>query len=226
MRGRGKAYLSTHAAALIVMSILAECCAGKVKRTVTDEWGAYAALSRYITVLNGGDYGKGALKCNDILGAVPLTSLNLESIPLKNLLRLRKKELGTGGGVYRNLRHGFLRKVEQHVQDITTNNYTQGQLREIRRQFKEELRSDYEDLALELGVPAKEAFGSKEMAAVVAISAAAASILPVLVGGAVKLAGLVGAGAKYRSARRRILRGHSTSYVYLAEKGRFEWDLR
>jgi hypothetical protein len=210
-----------------MMSILAESCAGKVKKTVTDEDQALGALGRYLAAANQGTYGKKLQKSSDILAVVPFRSLNIGAIPIRNLIRLRKKERNeAGGGMYRELRHNLLKRTETHIATISTQPNTTGQLLDITRQFDDELLRDYQDLARELGVTAREVFGAKEMAAIVPLSAATAAFVGPFLGGCVALAGLAKTSGKYHSARRQILRGHVTSYIYLAQKGRFEWDLR
>jgi len=217
----GQMFFATPAFALVMMAILADCCAGKVKRTVTGEWVAYGALSRYLTLLNRGSYGAQVNPEDDVVAAIPFRSVDLEKIPLSNLLRLRRKEQGHKGHVYRELRHNLLKAVDEHVTELVTKEYSQGERRELQRVFDEKIADDYKGLKEELGGAAKDCILSKEMLAVVV--GAAGSLVHPIVGGVVAIGGILSAGRKYRTARRESLRGHITSYVYLAQQGRIEW---
>jgi len=227
-------FKSSPAFAFVMMAILAECCAGGVKRTVTDERGAYAGLSRYITLACNGVYTKNPKPYEEVLALVPFSSLNVEAIPLKNLIRLRRMESGPRGEDYRAMRRKFLRRVDDYIQDITTHPYTPAELRELRRNFKQELQDDYAMLGRELRLVGRNALLSKEMgAAVIATFSAALQAVfsgPIAVGSiaatrAVGVPAAIHLWDKYRLARREKLQGRITSYVYLAKKGRFEWDV-
>jgi hypothetical protein len=214
-------FFATPAFALVMMAILADCCAGKVKRTVTGEWVAYGALSRYLTLLNRGSYSAQVDPDGDVVAAIPFRSIDLEKIPLSNLLRLRRKEEGHEGHLYRELRHNLLRAVDEHVTTLATKKYKEGDRLEVQRVFDKRISDDYKELRAELGGAATDCLLSKEMLAVVV--GAAGSLVQPVAGGVVAIGGILTAGRKYRTARRKSLRGHITSYVYLAKQGRMEW---
>jgi hypothetical protein len=217
----GRIFYATPALALVMMAILADTCAGKLKRTVTGEWVAYGALSRYLTLLNRGSYGAQIDSDGDVVAAIPFRSINLEKVPLANLLRLRKKELGHDGHLYRDLRHNLLKAVDDHVTQLATKEYSEADRRELQRVFDQRITDDYEGLREELGDAAKDCLLSKEMLAVVV--GAAGSLVQPVAGGVVAIGGILSVGRKYRTARRESLRGHITSYVYMAQQGRIEW---
>jgi hypothetical protein len=217
----GQMFFATQAFALVMMAILADCCAGQVKRTVTGEWVAYGALSRYLTLLNRGSYSARVDPEGDVVAAIPFRSIDLEKIPLSNLLRLRRKEEGHEGHLYRELRHNLLQAVDEHVTKLATKEYNEGERRELQRVFDQRISDDYKDLRDELGGAAKDCLLSKEMLAVVV--GAAGSLVQPIAGGVVAIGGILSAGRKYRTARRDSLRGHITSYVYLAQQDRIEW---
>lgn len=214
-------FFATPALALVMMAILADSCAGKVKRTVTGEWVAYGALSRYLTLLNRGSYGTQVQPEADVVAAIPFRSVDIAKIPLKNLIRLRQKENGHNGHLYRQLRHNLLKEVDTYATQLATNEYTKGERRELQRAFDQRIIDDYKGLREELGGATADCLLSKEMLAVVV--GAVGSLVQPIAGGAVAIGGILHAGRKYRTARRKSLRGHITSYVYLAQQGRFEW---
>ncbi len=218
---KGARFFASPAFALVMMSVLADSCAGRAKRTVTGEWVAYGALSRYITLLNKGSYGLDHSNDADVVAAIPFRSIDLNAIPLANLLRLRKKESGNDGHLYRRLRHNLVKDIDDHVKDLAIKNYSAAERDEVQRVFDNHIATDYAELREELGDAAKECLLSKEMLAVV-VGAAGSAVNPIA-GGVVAVGGLLGVARKYQTARRKSLRGHITSYVYLAQQGRFEW---
>lgn len=218
-------FWASPATSLLLMAVLADCCAGKTKRTCTDEVAAYQALSRYLTLQNHGSM-KLPAPTDDVLSVVPLKTLDVSSVSLESLVRLREKEFGANGHTFTEARHKLLKRLDDHVKTITKPEHSKADRLELDRQFENEMNRDYADLKQELGWAGRDWILSKEMGVVVAAvsgAIAAPAAAPALVLGGAALGSIT---RKYHAARKQIIKGHVTSYVYLAKHQGFEWDLR
>src|SRR5208283_2785788 len=98
-----KHYWSSKALGMLMMSVLADCCAGKTKVTATDQPDAYNTLGKCLAVEVGAEArhpreGEGALVSTEVL------SPSLDAIPFANLIKLRKQESDKNGYQYKQLR--------------------------------------------------------------------------------------------------------------------------
>lgn len=148
------------------------------------------------------------------LVTISLKVLNFKDVKLARLVEIREKEKSRGGAQLRNLRHSYLRKIEEYADKIAKAENLRDKV-EIERIFEQEMKDDFDLLKDELKDEAKKVIISKEMGAAV-IALAGTFIAPTLA----KL-GLLTAGgalwlekAEYSAARKKVLKAHSTSWLY------------
>ena len=208
-------------AGLCLMSILADCCAGTTRTRVTDKGEAYATIAGLLT-----DPGRSAFDAGDSLQErlVPQTLRVVDgaAIDLRRLIDFRKKESAEGGHAIRDLRHRYIDHLQSCLKNLTASGVTEGDRKEIERQFEDNMRVDLGFLRDELRIARNDLFLSKDMiVAVLAGIGAAASFLvppiPLLAGfGAAPLTfgGVLSARNKYYTSRRDIMRKHPMAYLY------------
>jgi hypothetical protein len=215
-------YWSSTSFALLMMGVLADCCAGKTKVTVTDEQDAYQAIENSLAA------DTNAIQRTPIAGDKVLVRTNilaprLENIKFSKLIALRKKELGKGGHQYRTLRHNLFAEIARFAEDQVSQDFSASDREELERQFIQRLNDDFAALRTELGEAKNNWIFSKEMVALVgtsALTAIGAVAMPVSVPIAVGAASLSAAGLrnKFKAERHKALVGHFSSYLYLASK--------
>jgi hypothetical protein len=219
----------TEPAGLMVMSILADCCAGKTRTRVTDRGAAYATLAGLLGQTTSRQV-KSLRTAQEQLAHIGLEVINTKSIPLKTLIEFREREEKEGGHTLRDLRHRYVSNLESYVKRITTEPGNESDAREIKRQFADDMRIDLAKLNRELRSTGRDALLSKEV--LLTVLAGAGTIaswafgVPIPILGAVTVAGvpamLVGTGAtanKYLAARRSVLERHPMAYLYELKHG-------
>ena len=134
-------YPFTPEGGLLVMSKLADACAGTRFARVTDRLMAYGLI------------GSGSQRRATAAEVVPITLdlIDASSIPLKNLITLRKKEASErGGSDYTKLRHNYADVVQNHISELSSA-VDPFEREELNRQFRDRMKSDLRDLRRELG---------------------------------------------------------------------------
>ena len=206
------------------MAILADCCAGQTRSRVTDENAAYATLTGVL-----GPKSESSVEASqeyyEQLVPITLEIVDPEAIDLKRLIQFRKKEARWwGGSTIRKLRHNYLDAIEEFVKTLTTTKGSASDQLEIKRQFRQDMTGDLDELRGQLGFARNEALLSKEMltatlavVGTIAVSAFAAPlVIPEVItgfGSIVTIGGLLGVGNKYQSSRREILKNHKMAYL-------------
>lgn len=211
----------------LMMSLLADACAGTQIQKITDRVDAYSWLSQSharalgTTHVTGLDVSQVA-PAYDRLATLSLELLDTRAIPLRRLVEFRKREAKRGGADYSAMRRRYLRAVQGYVKRVASEARTRSDVKELERQFKEELRQDLADLKAELNAASLKALFSKEVAVSALITAGA---LAAPIAGLTALAsqvGLVGvipllkSAVELRGARRTALKRHTSSWLYLA----------
>ncbi|MCJ2105915.1 hypothetical protein MKK70_11115 [Methylobacterium sp. E-041] len=213
-------------AGLALMSILADCCAGKTKTRITDRGIAYAALTNLMT--NQGQAG-----CDQYELIVPITFsvIKTSDIPLKNLVAFRRREAAKGGHAIRDLRHRYLDCLNKQIGSLKDVAKHSDRI-EINRQFEVEMTDDLKFLRDELRSSKKEVFFSKEivMSAVAATASfiAASKGVPLDIpgvwnaaGSAITIGGILSTQNKFASSRAAIMKKHPMAYLYELERNRY-----
>jgi hypothetical protein len=220
-------YHMTEAGGLMIMSILADSCSGTTRSRVTDRSDAYATLSGF---LGNNPLAPRIDKSDAYAKLVPL-SLNVLDAPrmtLKSLIALREREAKESGHTLRDLRHRYVDSLESYVTRLTQERARKSDVKELQRQFADDMKTDFKNLKDELGFAGRGALYSKEI--IITVLAAIGTIaswaldIPVHLAGAVALAdfpvtiwGLLGARNKYLEARRTIMQKHPMAYLYEAQ---------
>jgi hypothetical protein len=127
-------YWSNESFGLLMIGILADCCAGHTKVTVTDQQEAYDAVGKCLAVEAGAEARQGKPD-EKILVTAGVLSPSTEKIPLSNLIELRKRESGRNGDQYRQMRHKLFQKIAEFSEQQMAPGYTIGDREELKRQF-------------------------------------------------------------------------------------------
>jgi len=217
----------------LMMSLLADSCAGTQIQKITDRTDAYSWLaeahaSALGTVpVTGLDVSQVA-PAYDRLVAISLEVLDARNVPLKKLIDFRKREAKSGSTDYTAMRRRYLATLDAHIKRVTKEARNNTDLRELERQFRNDLKHDLSDLKSELGVASLKTLFSKEVA-VSALITAGSLITPIP--GLTALStqfGLIGvipllkSATELRGARRTALLKHTSSWLYLATKPRLQ----
>jgi len=217
----------------LMMSLLADACAGTQVQKITDRVDAYTWLSQNHARALGSPHVTGldvsqVAPAYDRLVTLSLEVLDARAIPLRKLVEFRKRESKRGGADHSAMRRRYLNALQAHLKRIGTEAQSTADLRELERQFKEELRRDLADLKTELNAASLKALFSKEVAVSTLISAGALiTPIPGLTALANQM-GLVGvipllkAAVDLRGARRVALQRHISSWLYLAGQRRLQ----
>ena len=218
------------AVGFLMMSILADVCAGTQIQKITDRHEAYGWLgaqrakilnSQFITDLDISQVAP----AHDRLVSLSLEVLDARKIPLRKLVEFRKRELRSGSADYRKMRHRYARLLNAHIERLGKHAKSASDVKELDRQFREELRDDLADLKNELGLTSIKTLLSKEVA-LSALILAGTFLSPIA--GITSLANnfagigiipLVKAGVNYSSSRRKVLRKHAMSWLFLTNQG-------
>lgn len=203
-------YSMSRVLGLILMSVLADACAGTRRRMVTDQQAAYSIVRESIlknTVVATADDCTAA-KLID----VTLRAANLKTVPLKDLVELRKRELKEGAGSSLTaLRRGFATRLDAAAQSIAAATSKTDRKR-IQNEFEHDMKADLALLSKDLRGLAWDVVFSREFGAGVLIGAGLWTIP-----GGQAVAGtfaLTGAGLAYRRKRLEALEKHPMSWIY------------
>jgi hypothetical protein len=217
----------------LMMSLLADACAGTQIQKVTDRLDAYNWLGRQRALILGSqhiigfDASQVAPSYNRLV-TLSLDVLDAREIPLKKLIEFRKREIKRGGMDYSAMRRRYLDALCKHVKRIGSEPRTQNDLKELERQFKIEIEQDVSDLKSELGEISKKTLFSKEVgiSAVIVAGALTSSVAGLTtLGTKLGVTGIIpllGAISSLRGARRVAFQRHISSWIYLAKKGKLQ----
>ncbi len=117
---RRKNYEMSPSMGLMMMSLLADACAGPTKRKITDRTEANSWLAKYATAELGGEYVV-AIDASQVAPAyerlitISITLLNTDYVPISKHVAMRKREAKSSGSYYRAFRVRYLGKVDEYV---------------------------------------------------------------------------------------------------------------
>jgi hypothetical protein len=215
-------------AGLMVMSILADCCAGSTRSRVTDRGDAYATVAGLL----GNDPNAPKIPKADVheqLVPISLKMLDTSRVTIDALINLREREAKESGHTLRDLRHRYADSLEAYSKRLVTEKTTKADAQEIQRQFTDDMSSDLSELRAELGYAKKDVLLSKEFfATVLTATGTAASWLfgvplalegVITAGGApAAIGGLLGLRNKYLKERQALMKKHPMAYLYEARR--------
>jgi hypothetical protein len=213
---------------LMIMSILADCCAGSQVRRVTDQVGPYAALNKALVRLTGGNYetaDKSKADRDDVrkrLVNLTLRVVDTDNVKIERLVALREEEEKESGFSLRKLRHKYLDAIEETAREIAVETKVSDR-KEILRKFEEKTKDELKELKHRLLGTAAGAFLTKDLFTAVAVPAAVGVISALfppagpLVAPSAALTGIAILGnqlIQYRVKREQVLSDYPISYLY------------
>lgn len=212
---------------LMIMSILADSCAGDTRSRVTDRRDAYATLSGFLGNAPGAPQ---ADRSEAYAALVPLSIkvLDAPKMSLSSLVKLREREAKESGHTLRDLRHRYVDSLQTYVTRLTQEKVRKSDALEIQRQFADDMKTDFKKLKAELGFAGRDAMFSKEI--IITALAGIGTVaswgfgVPIQLPGALATTdipvtawGLLSARNKYLGARRAIMERHPMAYLYEAQ---------
>lgn len=224
-----KDYRVPPALGFLMMSILADSCAGTQIQKVTDRVEAYSWIAQQRATALGSPYVTGfdvsqVAPAYDRLVTLSLEVLDARHVPLDRLVEFRKRETKRGGAEYSSMRRRYLKILRAHLERIGKQAKTKNDVREIEQQFKSDINEDLTELKAELRLASLRTLFSKEVA-LSAIILAGSLTAPVagLTALATQLQGigvvpLLKAAVEYRGARREALQKHAMSWLFLCKQ--------
>jgi hypothetical protein len=225
---------------LTMMAILAQCCAGTLKHTITDQNDSYYSLLKHLQFLSGESEAADAAldarsqetfrrwlntlgvarssaedDARQTLVSVTLDVINATKLSINDLLKLRNDSTKFAA----ELRQNYAKAIEKHVAPLSDPNLTQtdanGLLEEFRRTMEQDLARLYDELKLN----ALTTLLSKEVAVAIAAplvgsTALVASGAGSILGGALGVAALGKLAVEYRSSRNSVFQKHPMAFLY------------
>ncbi len=190
-----------------MMSILAVCCSQGRKRLVTDQMDPYRTLANILIdssshpALPGDWHGR--------LISLTLKGPNLGTVSLKRLIDLRKNE----DRLLLDLRRAFLEAVDKAAADICSNADNPNIVSEVVQTFTDMVEKDLKELKRALRRSAASVLLSKEFGFSVLAATASVTLEPIS-GTLLTVGGLTKGLMDYQDRRRKILRGHPSSWLF------------
>jgi hypothetical protein len=225
-------------AGLAVMSILADCCAGTTRNRVTDRSDSYAKLTSLLaqnakeTQLRDRivDISLRSAPDEELLIALKLSLLDVDSFDIGKLIEFRELEAREAGHTLRDLRHRYVKRIEEQVKKAATTAATGTDIEQLEREFAQECKDDVAALQQELGMERRSALLSKDV--LITIIAGAGSLALALfanqfhvptvftLGGLpITAGGLFSARDKFVKSRSDLLRKHPMAFLHELGKG-------
>jgi hypothetical protein len=195
---------------LIMMSVLADSCAGALKRTMTDEDAAYATITKSFSANTLGNLNDGAGITR--LVDVALRVADLSQVPLRDLVEMRQREIREGAGAsLTDFRRGFAFRIDSTAQSMA-HAASDTDRRTIQQQFEDDMKADFARLNRDLRTLTWNVLFSKELIVGVLVGL---GLLAVPAGqGFAGAVALTGAGMAYRRERTAAFQRHPMSWLH------------
>ena len=225
---------------LTLMAILARCCAGNLKHTITDQADSYFTLLKHLQFLSGED--KAATAQTDAqsqgifrrwlhtlggkrprtedeerstLISITLDVINAATLSVDALVELRssKRALAT------QLRQNYAKAIEDYVDRLSEPGLEKNDAETLRSDFRKIMELDMARLYEELRPIARKTLLSKEVAVAIVAPIVGAAVLAssgigVPLGGALGALALGKLSVEYRSARDAVFEKHPMAFLY------------
>lgn len=215
----GRDYQVPPALGLLLMSMLADECAGTTTTRVTDRSRAYSWLMGVTAHSLGGEYvpnldASHLSSTYDRLVTAAVRIVDTDGIPIERLLELRRRE-AAGASDYTAFRRRYVERIAAYIEKLNTAKLRPADVREIDRQYRIDMKTDLRLLKQELRLAAAKVV-FRDIGIAVLAGVGATALHP--------LAGLSGVGAllhsrmEYRQARRAALQKSAMSWLYLSER--------
>ena len=128
--------------ALAIMTILADECAGKTARKVTDAGYASNAHGAYLTRALGGDLGCVNPDHETHIVELPVPVISLQDVSVAQLTKLRKNE----SELLKELRRNYRSAVDTYIAEISAADTTGDDLRRVTEAFSNRMRGALAEL--------------------------------------------------------------------------------
>ena len=237
-------YVSHTYLGLTLMAILARCCAGSLKHTITDQSDAYASFLKHLEFLSGSDGTSpldpasratferwlGVLRTKDpqtkdaerrSLVSITLDVIDAGALSVKTLIRMRTDKTAFAA----DLRNNYAKAIEEYVEKLSAPNLDETDAGSLREEFRKVMKRDRDKLYEELAPVAKKTLLSKEVAIAITAPLVGAAVLQssgigTLTGGAFAVRALGELYTTYQSNRDAVFARHPMAFVYSAKKFR------
>lgn len=213
---------------LMMMSVMADACAGTQIHRITDRGDAYSFVSSKCAQSLGAQRVTGfdpleITPSYDRLAEISTRVLDAREIPLENLLALRKREASDGGSDLRRLRQKYHKCLQQHIERIGKEAKSETDRTELEHQFRNEVADDLADLKSELRIAKFDTLMSKDVLVPTVLVAGLAAVPAVAAAGLSNIgwAGVIPLAngiRKLREKQTEIMRKHQMSWLYLAKQ--------
>lgn len=216
LQGPDEDYYARPLIGFLLMSLLADACAGDAKGKITDRSDAYEFMGKMVAAERPNpptNIDSGQLSAAQAgLVSLAVNTVRTDGIPLENIVAMRKREEGSAGHHYRKFRQNFAAKIEASTERALAAPTPEAR-RDIAADFEREMRDDLAFLKEELGMAMREVLFSKEMVALYGLGSLAGDV-GAWVGAGV---GAVQATGKFSKAYAETLGKHAISYLYVGE---------
>jgi len=236
----GDDYVSHTYLGLTMMAILARCCAGTVKHTITDQTDSYFTVLKHLQFLSGEtEAGRAAVdersrktyrrwldalgvskghaedKARETLVSITLDVIDAKSLSVDELLKLRNDKTKFAA----ELRQNYAKAIETHLSPLSAPDITQTDAKALLDDFRRAMQQDLDRLYDELKINAQRTLLSKEVAVailapVIGSTALIASGVGSVAAGALGIGALGKVAVDYRSSRNAVFQKHPMAFLY------------
>lgn len=217
LTGADEDYYAKPLIGFLLMSLLADACAGESKGKITDRSDAYEFMGKMVAAESAdppSNIDSPALSSAQAgLVSLAVNTVRTDGIPLENILALRKREEGVAGYQYRHFRQKFAEKIETSAKRAVLAPTMEAR-QDFASDFEREMRDDLAQLKNELGMANRELWFSKEVVALFSLGTLAGGVGAAVGAGA----GFVQATGKYSKSYAEALGKHPISYLYVGER--------
>ena len=228
-RKRPSHYSTPAPTGLVLMSLLADCCAGNSLVRVTDRSSTYAGLAGLFIDGTAHNHNEPiwtlAADASRSEAELSITQIALELIDarqfsLESLISMRRKELKESGHRLRRLRH----KLSDHLRkqaEIMTSAISERDKEIAKAELKQTMEDDYKELKDAMGLQAVVSLNTTQMisaAATIGTALAIRETLPATVwahlGELISVtSGIISVASQFAQSRRKLLQDNPTAYL-------------
>lgn len=229
LNGHDDDYYARPLVGFLLMSLLADACAGTQKEKITDRTEAYQFLwslaSKEAQDL-AESQGKNTAKADTALErlvALSVRALNTDSLDLTDLVELRKREGRQGGHHYRGFREKYAREIKACVNQLVNQAKSLSDWNAIEESFHLTMKDDLASLRDELSTAKRSLVFSKPVLTAVAASASlfaepvSSSVILAATAKAIAGGALATEVIEFSGDYKKALEGHAMSWLYLAQ---------
>lgn len=217
LAGPDEDYYARPLTGFLLMSLLADACAGESKEKITDRADAYQFMWKMVAaeqqdVPKAANFGAQSAAQSGLVN-IAIRTVRTDDIPLENILAMRRREVGEAGFQYRRFRENFAAKIRDNATKAVLAKSLE-ERRDVAADFEREMRDDLAALKHELGGVKRKLVFSKEVVGLFSLGALVGDVTGV-VGAAT---GAVQTVDSFSRSYAETLGKHPISYLYLGER--------